>query len=41
MQRLGLPMATGALRASMVHYNTLGEVRRFGEELAAYLRRTV
>jgi cysteine desulfurase family protein (TIGR01976 family) len=40
MQRLGLPMATGALRASMVHYNTLGEVRRFGEELAAYLRRT-
>jgi len=40
MQRLGLPMATGALRASMVHYNTLGEVRRFGEELAAALRRT-
>lgn len=40
MQRLGLPMATGALRASMVHYNTIGEVRRFGEELAAALRRT-
>ena len=39
MQRLGLPIATGALRVSMVHYNTLGEVQRFGEALAAHLRR--
>jgi cysteine desulfurase family protein (TIGR01976 family) len=39
MKRLGLSMATGALRVSMVHYNTVEEVRRFGEALAAYLQK--
>jgi len=39
MKRLGLSMATGALRVSMVHYNTVEEVRRFGEALAAYLEK--
>ena len=33
MQRLGLAMDRGAVRASLVHYNTVGEVRRFGEAL--------
>lgn len=35
MARLGLSMDRGALRASLVHYNTVEEVRRFGEVLAA------
>ncbi|MDR6292780.1 cysteine desulfurase family protein (TIGR01976 family) [Inquilinus ginsengisoli] len=39
MKRLGLSMATGALRVSMVHYNTVEEVRRFGAALAAYLKK--
>jgi cysteine desulfurase family protein (TIGR01976 family) len=39
MKRLGLSMATGALRVSLVHYNTVEEVRRFGEALAAYLEK--
>src|SRR5262249_34397642 len=29
MQRLGLSMDSGAIRASLVHYNTIGEIRRF------------
>jgi cysteine desulfurase family protein (TIGR01976 family) len=33
MQRLGLKTETGAVRASLVHYNTVEEVRRFGEVL--------
>ena len=33
MNRLNLSMDTGAIRASLVHYNTLDEVRRFGEAL--------
>ncbi|MFO1151675.1 MAG: cysteine desulfurase-like protein [Alsobacter sp.] len=33
MNRLGLPMETGAVRASLVHYNTLEEVARFAEAL--------
>jgi cysteine desulfurase family protein (TIGR01976 family) len=33
MARLGLAMDRGAIRASLVHYNTLDEVRRFGEAL--------
>lgn len=37
MKRLGLSMATGALRVSMVHYNTISEIQRFGEVLAGYL----
>jgi cysteine desulfurase family protein (TIGR01976 family) len=34
MKRLGLPVETGAVRASLVHYNTMEEVRRFGSVLA-------
>jgi cysteine desulfurase family protein (TIGR01976 family) len=34
MKRLGLPIETGAVRASLVHYNTVDEVRRFGRVLA-------
>jgi cysteine desulfurase family protein (TIGR01976 family) len=33
MKRLNLSMDSGAVRASMVHYNTFDEVRRFGEAL--------
>jgi selenocysteine lyase/cysteine desulfurase len=34
MNRLGLAKESGAVRASLVHYNTLEEVRRFGSALA-------
>jgi len=34
MQRLGLTMESGAVRASLVHYNTVEEVHRFGSALA-------
>jgi cysteine desulfurase family protein (TIGR01976 family) len=34
MSRLGLSMETGCLRVSLVHYNTLDEVARFGDVLA-------
>lgn len=33
MNRLGLSMESGAIRASLVHYNTLDEVERFGVAL--------
>jgi cysteine desulfurase family protein (TIGR01976 family) len=33
MDRLGLSMDKGAVRASLVHYNTLAEIARFGERL--------
>jgi len=33
MARLKLSMDSGAIRASLVHYNTLEEVKRFGETL--------
>ncbi|MDX8443185.1 cysteine desulfurase-like protein [Mesorhizobium australafricanum] len=35
MKRLNLSMDSGAVRASLVHYNTVEEVRRFGEALRA------
>jgi cysteine desulfurase family protein (TIGR01976 family) len=38
MQRLGLARESGAVRASLVHYNTVEEVHRFGEALAAVAR---
>ena len=38
MKRLGLIQESGAVRASLVHYNTLEEVRRFGSALAAITR---
>jgi len=34
MSRLGLTKESGAVRASLVHYNTVEEVRRFGSALA-------
>jgi len=34
MNRLGLAKESGAVRASLVHYNTVEEVRRFGNALA-------
>ena len=34
MKRLGLAMETGAIRVSLVHYNTIEEIQRF-EEIAA------
>ena len=35
MKRLGLAPESGAVRASLVHYNTLEEVHRFGTALSA------
>jgi selenocysteine lyase/cysteine desulfurase len=34
MKRLGLSQESGAVRASLVHYNTMEEVHRFGRALA-------
>jgi cysteine desulfurase family protein (TIGR01976 family) len=34
MKRLGLTKESGAVRVSLVHYNTMEEVRRFGSALA-------
>jgi selenocysteine lyase/cysteine desulfurase len=34
MERLGLRRESGAVRASLVHYNTVEEIRRFGSSLA-------
>lgn len=33
MKRLGLSLETGAVRASLVHYNTIEEIHRFGNAL--------
>ena len=38
MQRLGLAKESGAVRASLVHYNTVEEVRSFGAALAKIAR---
>ncbi|MCA0051342.1 cysteine desulfurase-like protein [Mesorhizobium sp. B283B1A] len=35
MKRLNLSMDSGAIRASLVHYNTVEEIRRFGKALRA------
>jgi cysteine desulfurase family protein (TIGR01976 family) len=37
MKRLGLSMATGCLRVSLVHYNTLDEIERFARALSNIL----
>jgi len=39
MRRLGLPLESGAVRVSLVHYNTPAEVHRLGEVLRALTRR--
>lgn len=33
MDRLGLPLDSGAMRVSLVHYNTVDEIERFGDAL--------
>jgi len=38
MRRLGLALDSGAVRASLVHYNTVAEIHRFGEALARMSR---
>jgi len=38
MKRLGLAQESGAVRASLVHYNTVGEVHRLGSALAGMTR---
>ena len=38
MERLNLSMDKGAVRASLVHYNTLAEVERFAEALRTLVR---
>jgi cysteine desulfurase family protein (TIGR01976 family) len=38
MRRLGLAQQSGAVRASLVHYNTVEELRRFGSALAQMMR---
>jgi cysteine desulfurase family protein (TIGR01976 family) len=38
MKRLGLALESGVVRASLVHYNTIDEGRRFGSALAAIKR---
>jgi cysteine desulfurase family protein (TIGR01976 family) len=35
MKRLNLPVASGAVRVSLVHYNTVDEIHRLGEVLTA------
>ena len=39
MARLGLSMETGAVRVSLVHYNTLAEIDRFDRVLGEILAR--
>jgi cysteine desulfurase family protein (TIGR01976 family) len=39
MRRLGLALDSGAARVSLVHYNTLAEIHRFGETLTRLRRR--
>jgi selenocysteine lyase/cysteine desulfurase len=38
MERLKLSMDTGAVRASLVHYNSLAEVERFADALRTLVR---
>jgi selenocysteine lyase/cysteine desulfurase len=38
MRRLGLDPDTGAVRVSLVHYNTLGEIHRLGDFLLGLRR---
>jgi selenocysteine lyase/cysteine desulfurase len=33
MKRLGVPVESGVVRASLVHYNTFAEIHRFGNVL--------
>ena len=40
MKRLNLPVATGAVRVSLVHYNTVEEIHRFQDVLKSLRKRT-
>ena len=39
MKRLNLPVATGAVRVSLVHYNTMAEIHRLGNVLSDLRKR--
>jgi cysteine desulfurase family protein (TIGR01976 family) len=39
MRRLGVPVESGVARVSLVHYNTLAEIHRFGNVLAEVRKR--
>jgi cysteine desulfurase family protein (TIGR01976 family) len=39
MRRLGVPVESGVARVSLVHYNTVAEIHRFGNALAELRRR--
>ncbi len=39
MQQLGIPLESGVLRASLVHYNTVDEIQEFGKVLLGIARR--
>ena len=41
MKRLNLSMESGAVRVSLVHYNTMAEVHRFDEALKTIIARRV
>jgi cysteine desulfurase family protein (TIGR01976 family) len=38
MRRMELPESSGTVRVSLVHYNTVAEIHRFGEVLSALIR---
>jgi cysteine desulfurase family protein (TIGR01976 family) len=40
MQRLGIPLESGVLRASLVHYNTVEEIQEFGKVLFGIARQS-
>jgi selenocysteine lyase/cysteine desulfurase len=39
MKRLNVPVESGVARVSLVHYNTLAEIHRFGNALAELRKR--
>jgi selenocysteine lyase/cysteine desulfurase len=36
MKRLNVPVESGVVRVSLVHYNTPAEIHRFGNALSAF-----
>jgi selenocysteine lyase/cysteine desulfurase len=38
MQQLGIPMESGVLRASLLHYNSVEEIQEFGKVLLGMAR---
>jgi selenocysteine lyase/cysteine desulfurase len=39
MKSLGLPIESGVVRASLLHYNTVAEIQKFGNVLSDLARR--